>query len=215
MSRLPRALRASGKPSTLSWTGGEASTTFESSSGTGMPENGRGGGWLRWATAHVLSHITDWQRARAERAEMHERESLGISRWLAEKAPTQAELYEQQYIDGLKAHAVAVLTDGESAVLELVSRGINATTPISSARSGPTRETVEEKIKRMTTKVDPVWDVASMIDAHRNGCTALERPVQVFEDDAPVWQELTAQKWDPTHEMGPRERDYVRKQAKR
>lgn len=210
-----------------------------------MTENGKRGRWLRWATASVRSHVAEWQQARAERAEMHERESLNISRWLAEKAPTQAELYEQQYIDGLKALALEatqhtgtitgdniiagsieignlkmapgsiIWDNGEGQRIVLAQAGHEATTPISSARSAPTRETVEEKIKRMTTKVEPEWDVASMIDAHRNGCTALERPVHVFEDDDPVWRELTAQKWDPTHEMGPRERDYIRKQAKR
>jgi hypothetical protein len=165
-----------------------------------MPENAPKRVWLRRATASVRSYVADWQRARAERAEQHERESLDIGKWIAL---------------GNEAHGhFAVLADGE----DLETRGVPATTlprPVSSARRTPTREFVCTRIQMMTVPVEPEWDVPTMIDAHRNGATALERPMQEIDGDDPVWQELVVQKWDPTHEIGPRERDYVRKLAKR
>jgi hypothetical protein len=170
-----------------------------------MPENAPKRVWLRRATASVRSYVADWQRARAERAEQHERESLDIGKWLS--------------VDpGNPTGFAAVVADGESAVMELTARRLPATTlprPVSSARRTPTREFVCTRIQMMTVPVEPEWDVPTMIDAHRNGATALERPMQEIDGDDPVWQELVVQKWDPTHEIGPRERDYVRKLAKR
>jgi hypothetical protein len=89
-------------------------------------------------------------------------------------------------------------------------------TPVSSARRTPTRDAVLEKIRRNTVDVEPVLDVAEMIVAHRNGATALERPMTIDEQcESPVWEELVERMWDPTHERGPRERDWVRQQHKR
>lgn len=90
------------------------------------------------------------------------------------------------------------------------------THPISSARRTPTRDAVLEKIRRNTVDVEPVMDVAEMIVAHRNGATALERPMTIDEKvESPVWEELVERMWDPTHERGPRERDWLHAQHKR
>jgi hypothetical protein len=88
--------------------------------------------------------------------------------------------------------------------------------PISSARRTPTRDAVIEKIKLNTVDIEPVLDVADMIVAHRNGATALERPLTIDEQcESPVWEDLVECMWDPTRERGPRERDWVRQQHKR
>lgn len=66
--------------------------------------------------------------------------------------------------------------------------------------------------------VDEVfWDLTSMIDAHRNGCTALDdqrSDVPIDTASPPLFQEIATYMWDPRHEMGPRERDWVRHQRK-
>ena len=88
--------------------------------------------------------------------------------------------------------------------------------PISSARRTPTRDAVIEKILANTVELEPELTVGDMIVAHRNGATALERPMTIDEQcESPVWEELVERMWDPTHERGPRERDWMRQQHKR
>ena len=118
-----------------------------------------------------------------------------------------------------------VITEGELDAVALGNRiepylsdGVHPwnPTPVSSARRTPTHDAVLEKIRRNTVDVEPVLDVAEMIVAHRNGATALERPMTIDEQcESPVWEELVERMWDPTHERGPRERDWVRQQHKR
>lgn len=153
------------------------------------------------------------RQRRQEQAEQRAREDLDISRWLAEKAPTPLELFAQEAIDGTLAWA-----EGELSVFELLASGKEAVSPtlISSARRTPTRDEVIEKILANTVEVEPELTVGDMIVAHRNGATALERPmVPVFSEEDPVWQELTEVLWDPANERGPRERDWVRLHHKR
>lgn len=171
-----------------------------------------------------------WERVkarRAERLEQEARENMDISKWLAEKAPTSNELVAQDTVDTFKRwdQNPVILVDGEMAamrlhrIMEYLSEDVLPLwepRPISSARRTPTRDAVLEKIRRNTVDVEPVLDVAEMIVAHRNGATALERPMTIDEQcESPVWEELVERMWDPTHERGPRERDWVRQQHKR
>lgn len=159
-----------------------------------------------------------WQRVKARRAEKaadRAREDQDISMWLAEKAPTATEEIAQDTIDR-QLGMFSQISVGSIVADQIVATSIEwpvDPTPVSSARS--TRRQVEVLD---TIDVDEVfWDIASMIDAHRNGATALERPLgptQGLVGETPVWDELTKVKWDPTHEMGPRERQYIRKLAK-
>jgi hypothetical protein len=105
--------------------------------------------------------------------------------------------------------------DGESSLLNF-AQGYDRDPAIISSARRVTRETVEAKIINSVVDVDEVfWDIATMIDAHRNGATALERGAGPFlPAETPVWEELASTKWDPTKERGPREVDYVRKLAK-
>jgi hypothetical protein len=61
--------------------------------------------------------------------------------------------------------------------------------------------------------VEPEWDVATMVDAHRNHCTALERPLaptQGLVGATPIFAEVATYLFDPRHEMGPRQRSWHR-----
>jgi len=61
-----------------------------------------------------------------------------------------------------------------------------------------------------TQDLDEVeWDVPSMIDAHRNHCTALDEQrsdVLVETTSPPLYCEVSQYMYDPRHEVGPRER---------
>lgn len=158
-----------------------------------------------------------WQRVktrRAEKAADRAREDQPFDEWIRGLVPDKV---DSNFIaagtvtgDQIVAESI-VWTEGEVDTMKLARAGYEAQTPISSARRTRQVQTLE------TIDVDEVfWDLASMIDAHRNGATALERSLD-WEDrfaDTPVWDDLTSRKWDPTHEMGPRERDWIRKQAK-
>lgn len=80
-------------------------------------------------------------------------------------------------------------------------------TPISSAR-----RTARQIETLHTIDVDEVfWDIASMIDAHRNGATALERPLrptQGIVGRTPVWDSTVEDLWDPKKEPGPTELEW-------
>lgn len=108
--------------------------------------------------------------------------------------------------------------DGESSVMNFAQGYDRNPSLISSARRTLTRDMVEAKIINNVVDVDEVfWDIATMIDAHRNGATALDEcRTREFlgTGDDPTWKQLAATKWDPTKERGPREIDYVRKLAK-
>lgn len=175
------------------------------------------------------------RQRRLERLEREARENQDISRWLAEKAPTEGEQMAQELVDFVVHGNVGtgrffvvppeefpsaweIAAEGELDVMRIVEAGRTAWStahPISSARSPLTRDMVEAKIINNTVDVDEVfWDLVSAIDAHRNGATALDRPWRPVDESTPVWDELTTLKWDPTKERGPREVDYVRKLAK-
>lgn len=180
-----------------------------------------------------------WQRAKArlderrrERAEQEAREQMSIyewAGWLAEKAPTRTEVIAQGTVDGFLQWAhdpVVFLEPGKPVIIEGVFDAMRILgylpdgqvppRPISSARRTPTRDAVLEKIRLNTVDIEPVLNVEEMLVAHRNGATALERPMTIDEQvESPVWEELVARMWDPTHETGPRERDWLRQQHKR
>lgn len=166
--------------------------------------------------------LSFWQRTKArlderkrERAEQEARESQPIKAWagleyLAEDSlPSDAHWRWNQN--------PVVLVDGEMAVLDLAAIGVQASSPVSSARRTPTRDSVITKIVTNTLPIDdPELDVAGMIFAHRNHDTALERPMTIDEQvESPVWEELVERMWNPTCERGPRERDWLRQQHKR
>jgi len=183
--------------------------------------------WFDNEPVPYAQRLSFWQRTKArleerarERREQAERESMDIAKWLAEKAPTRGEQMAQDVVDfvvrGTGRYGY-LITDGETIFegeMDLM-RSLHPA-PISSARRTPTREMVEAKIINNTIDVDEVfWDLVSAIDAHRNGATALDRPWRPVEESTPVWDELVERMWDPTHERGPRERDWVRQQHKR
>lgn len=144
---------------------------------------------------------------KAHKAEQQQRESLAIQMWLEEKAPTAAEM----------GHPLGM--GFGTAVRENLSIMDASVLPVSlPARSVITREMVEAKIINMVVEVEPDWDVASMIDAHRNGATALDeqrKDIVIQKNSGPVFQDVSTHLWDPRHEMGPRERDWIRTQRKR
>jgi len=171
--------------------------------------------------------VAFWERSkqrfaerRKEREEQRAREDMDISLWLKEKAPTGIEEIAQDTVDR-QLGMFKQISAGSITADQIIAAGIILSdklpeyrdpTPISSARS-----TQRQVATLETINVDEVfWDVTSMIDAHRNGATALERPLD-WEDrfaDTPVWEDVSSRLYDPTHEVGPRERDWIRKQYK-
>jgi hypothetical protein len=86
-----------------------------------------------------------------------------------------------------------------------------------SFRRGNSREAIIQNIVHNTQPVEVEWDVATMLDAHRNGATALDgqRTDLLEAVETPVFEELATVMFDPNCEMGPRERDWHRRQHNR
>lgn len=149
---------------------------------------------------------------------MLDRESLAIQQWLEEKAPTPSEEMKfrlERLVENL----------GEEANQPRVFLGIDPGNPTGFAlyegemdvvRSHPSPPAPRRDLERLkVVDVEPDWDVASMIDAHRNGCTALDEvreDVVIQKESGPLFQEVAMYMWDPRHEMGPRQRDWYRRQ---
>ena len=214
VDRLPVVSVDPGEPVGLAVQGVVIENAVESSP---VPE----GFWDRVAPSNDQvpwrDRLAFWQRVKARRAERvadRAREDQDISMWLAEKAPTRTELIAQDTVDLVRweDNPVIYLSPDNMPELQL---GRSLDMPYNPAPISSARRTHRQVETLETIDVGEVfWDIATMIDAHRNGATALERPIERFFEKTPVWDELTKIKYDPTHEMGPRERDYVRKLAK-
>lgn len=156
-----------------------------------------------------------WQRTKArlaerrlERLRTQQRDQMSIYEWAG----------SDEFMDKLGEELERMPSVQDWGLKQAKERAIDMTrltettsftdaTPISSAR-----RTARQIETLQTIDVDEVfWDLTSMIDAHRNGATALERPLrptQGIVGKTPVWDSTVEDLWDPKKEPGPTELEW-------